>query len=106
MRYSTLVGAPAGAGVIRDNRAWHGATPNLSREVRAMPNVEYGAPWLDPAPWAGTLPHEVWASLPPRARAITAAIKTAPGVWPAGAGVMHPLRSRRAEAKARGGPPS
>ena len=30
MRLSTLVGAPAGAGVFRDNRAWHGATPNLS----------------------------------------------------------------------------
>ena len=27
MRHSTLVGAPAGAGVFRDNRAWHGATP-------------------------------------------------------------------------------
>ena len=27
MRLSTLVGAPAGAGVIRDTRAWHGATP-------------------------------------------------------------------------------
>ena len=44
MRLSTLVGAPAGAGVFRDNRAWHGGTPNLSREIRALPNVEYGAP--------------------------------------------------------------
>ena len=27
MRHSTLVGASAGAGIFRDNRAWHGATP-------------------------------------------------------------------------------
>ena len=27
MRLSTLVGAPAGAGVFRDHRAWHGAPP-------------------------------------------------------------------------------
>ena len=40
MRLSTLVGAPAGAGVFRDPRAWHGATPNVCREIRAMPNVE------------------------------------------------------------------
>ena len=102
MRYSTVVGAPAGAAVIRDNRAWHGATPNLSREIRAMPNVEYGAPWLDVTPFAGTLPHAVWETLSPYARKISEAIKTAPGVWPAGAGVMHPLLNRRREAKAGG----
>ena len=100
MRFSTLVGAPAGAGVFRDNRAWHGATPNLSREIRAMPNVEYGAPWLDTADWAGTMPHALWETLPPRAQRLARAIKTEPGVWPAGAGVMHPLRSKRIEAKA------
>lgn len=100
MRLSTLVGAPAGAGVFRDNRAWHGATPNLSREIRAMPNVEYGAPWLDVAPFAGTMPHEVWEGLTPYARRIALAIKTAPGVWPAGAGAMHPLLRKRIEAKA------
>jgi hypothetical protein len=33
MRLSTLVGAPAGAGVFRDTRAWHGATPNVSRDA-------------------------------------------------------------------------
>ena len=33
MRLSTVVGAPAGSGVFRDHRAWHGATPNL-RYVR------------------------------------------------------------------------
>ncbi len=100
MRFSTLVGAPAGAGVFRDNRAWHGATPNLSREIRAMPNVEYGAPWVDTDRFAGTLPHAIWQTLPPRAQRLARAITTPPGVWPAGAGVMHPLRSKRLQAKA------
>jgi hypothetical protein len=100
MRLSTLVGAKAGAAVFRDNRAWHGATPNLSHEVRAMPNVEYGAPWLNPAPFAGTLPHTVWEALSPRGRKIALAVKAAPGVWPAGAGIMHPTRERRRQAKA------
>jgi hypothetical protein len=100
MLRSTLVGAPAGAGVFRDNRAWHGATPNLSREIRAMPNVEYGAPWFDASAYAGTMPHEIWEGLAPRARRLALAIKTDPGVWPAGAGVMHPLRGKRQAAKA------
>lgn len=100
MRYSTLVGAPAGTGVFRDNRAWHGATPNLSREIRAMPNVEYGAPWLDTTPYAGTMPHEIWQGLSPFAQHLARAIKTEPGVWPAGAGAMHPLLSMRQQAKA------
>ncbi len=100
MRLSTLVGAPAGAGVFRDNRAWHGATPNLSREIRAMPNVEYGAPWLDMTPYRGTLPHEIWETLSPRAQRLAQAVKTDPGVSPPGAGVMHPLRAKRLEAKA------
>jgi hypothetical protein len=103
MRLSTLVGARAGAVVIRDNRAWHGATPNLSREIRAMPNVEYGAPWLDPTPFRGTMPHEVWEHLSDYAQRLARSVKTDPGVWPAGAGVMHPLLSSRRKAKEAAG---
>src|SRR5579872_173171 len=99
MRLSTVVGAPAGAGVFRDPRAWHGATPNVSREIRAMPNVEYTAPWLDASQFEPSMPHEIWAGLGEHARRVCARIKTAPGVWPAGAGVMHPLASKRSEAK-------
>jgi hypothetical protein len=99
MRLSTLVGAPAGAGVFRDPRAWHGATPNLSREIRAMPNVEYAAPWFEAPAFKVSMPHAVWQTLSPHARAITARIVAAPGEWPAGAGVMHPLASARARAK-------
>lgn len=45
MKLSTVCPAPAGSVLIRDVRAWHGGTPNLSTEVRAIPNVEYWAPW-------------------------------------------------------------
>ncbi len=100
MRLSTLVGAPAGAGVFRDIRAWHGATPNVSKEIRAMPNIEYAAPWLEDKYFLKSMPHDIWEALSPHAQKIAARIKTAPGVWPAGAGVMHPLASKRAEAKA------
>ena len=100
MRLSTLVGAPAGAGVIRDVRAWHGGTPNLSKEVRAMPNVEYAAPWLDESVFVPSMPHDVWAALSTHAQQISGRVKTAPGVWPAGAGAMHPLASKRQAAQA------
>jgi hypothetical protein len=46
MRLSTVCPAPAGAVQIRDVRAWHGGTPNLSDGTRAIPNVEYYAPWF------------------------------------------------------------
>ncbi len=45
MKLSTVCPAPAGSVMIRDVRAWHGGTPNVSDEVRAMPNAEYFAPW-------------------------------------------------------------
>ena len=44
MKLSTVCPAPAGSVLIRDDRAWHGGTPNLSQEVRPIPNVEYWAP--------------------------------------------------------------
>ncbi|MGI9598539.1 MAG: phytanoyl-CoA dioxygenase family protein [Acidimicrobiales bacterium] len=46
MRLSTVCPAPAGAVQIRDVRAWHGGTPNLSNDVRSIPNVEFYAPWF------------------------------------------------------------
>mmetsp|Transcript_129738 Transcript_129738/g.361399 ORF Transcript_129738/g.361399 Transcript_129738/m.361399 type:complete len:387 (-) Transcript_129738:97-1257(-) len=97
MRFSTLVGAPAGAAVIRDGRAWHGATPNVSREVRALPSIEYGPFWT--AGWGEKfMPHEVWEALSPHGQHICRNIKADPGIWPKGAGVSHPLASRRGRA--------
>lgn len=46
MRLSTVCPAPAGSVQLRDVRAWHGGTPNVSDEIRAIPNVEFYAPWF------------------------------------------------------------
>ncbi len=46
MRLSTVCPAPAGSIMIRDVRAWHGGTPNLSGKVRSIPNLEFYAPWF------------------------------------------------------------
>ncbi len=46
MRLSAVCPAPAGSVQIRDVRAWHGGTPNVSDEVRSIPNVEFNAPWF------------------------------------------------------------
>jgi hypothetical protein len=46
MRLSAVCPAPAGAVQIRDVRAWHGGTPNLSDDVRSIPNIEFFAPWF------------------------------------------------------------
>lgn len=95
MRLSTLVGAPAGSAIFRDVRAWHGATPNLSREVRALPSIEYSAPSRHGRHFQKTMPHEIWQSLTPHARHICRFIKQDPGVWPHGAGITTPLANDR-----------
>jgi hypothetical protein len=46
MRLSTVCPAPAGGVMIRDVRAWHGGTPNVSDQVRSIPNLEFYAPWF------------------------------------------------------------
>lgn len=46
MKLSTVCPAPAGSVMIRDVRAWHGGTPNLSDHTRAIPNLEFYAPWF------------------------------------------------------------
>lgn len=46
MRLSTVCPAPAGSVQLRDVRAWHGGTPNVSDDVRSIPNIELYAPWF------------------------------------------------------------
>ena len=46
MRLSTVCPVPAGSIMIRDTRAWHGGTPNVSDAVRSLPNLEFYAPWF------------------------------------------------------------
>ena len=45
-----------------------------------------------------TMPHEIWETLTPHAQKLCEFVKAGKGVWPAGAGVMHPLANKRAEA--------
>ena len=78
MKLSTVCPAPAGSVVIRDIRAWHGGTPNLSSEVRAIPNCEFHAPWYR-EPWPVSMPREVHNTLSPTAQRLTRYIVADPG---------------------------
>jgi hypothetical protein len=40
MRLSAVCQAPAGSVQLRDVWAWHGSTPNISDDVRWIPNIE------------------------------------------------------------------
>jgi ectoine hydroxylase-related dioxygenase (phytanoyl-CoA dioxygenase family) len=62
MKLSTVCPAPAGSVMIRDVRAWHGGTPNLSNEVRAIPNAEFYAPWFR-EPLRVSMPRELYEDL-------------------------------------------
>jgi hypothetical protein len=67
-----------------------------------MPNVEYAPPWVVEVREIGkTMPHEIWETLSPHAQQISRFLKAEPGVWPAGAGVVHPLTSERKAANER-----
>ena len=69
MKLSTVCPAPAGSVLIRDTRAWHGGTPNLSDQVRAIPNTEYHAPWYR-EPMRKSMPREIHQSLSEHAKYI------------------------------------
>ena len=62
MKLSTVCPAPAGSVLIRDTRAWHGGTPNLSDQVMAMPNAEFHAPWYR-EPMRTSMPREIYEAL-------------------------------------------
>jgi hypothetical protein len=70
MRLSTVCPAPAGSVQIRDVRAWHGGTPNLSDHVRAIPNVEIYAPWFR-EPTIPGISYADWCTLSDHGRHIT-----------------------------------
>jgi ectoine hydroxylase-related dioxygenase (phytanoyl-CoA dioxygenase family) len=95
MRFSTICPLPAGSAIIRDARCWHGGTPNLSRDVRAMPNVEYFAPWFRSEAVQRTMSHETWLTLSPHAQRISRYIVGLPGERVAGEGFHHPRRVAR-----------
>lgn len=95
MRFSTICPLPAGSAIIRDARCWHGGTPNLSRDVRAMPNVEYFAPWFRSEAVQRTMSYETWLTLSPHAQRIARYIVGFPGERVAGEGFHHPRRVAR-----------
>ena len=67
MKLSAVCPAPAGSVLIRDVRAWHGGTPNLSGEVRALPNAEYYAPWFH-EPMRRSMPYAIYETLSEHAK--------------------------------------
>lgn len=79
MKLSTVCPAPAGAVVMRDVRAWHGGTPNLSTAPRAMPNAEFLAPWYNER-MPLSMPREIFETLSDRAQDTSRRIVAPPGV--------------------------
>jgi ectoine hydroxylase-related dioxygenase (phytanoyl-CoA dioxygenase family) len=67
MRLSTVCPAPAGAIMVRDVRAWHGGTPNVSDSLRSIPNLEFYAPWFR-EPIVPGIAYRDYKALPERAQ--------------------------------------
>jgi len=101
MKWSTLCPVPAGAALVRDNRTWHGGTPNLSDHVRALPNIEYFAPWFRSEGIHRCMPYERWLELSDHGRRICRYVVCPEGMDVPGAGFTHPReRVRRAHVEA------
>jgi len=84
--FSTMCPAPAGTAVIRDTRAWHAGSPNITTIDRPLPNCEFLAPFtLSDAKWkkenriVPQISYDVWNGLPARAKHLTRLIKAEEG---------------------------
>jgi hypothetical protein len=95
MRFSTVCPLPAGSAIIRDARCWHGGTPNLSHQVRAMPNVEYFAPWFRSEAIQRSMSFERWQTLTPHAQRICRYVVCDRGEAVIGEGFCHPRSAER-----------
>ena len=95
MRLSTVCPLPAGSAIIRDARCWHGGTPNLSREIRAMPGVEYMAPWFRSDALVRSMSYQTWSTLSPHAQRISRYVVCDKGETVIGQGINHPRRADR-----------
>ncbi len=95
MKHSTLCPVPAGSAIFRDNRAWHGGTPNLSREVRSLPNIEYYAPWFRSEGIVRSMPYERWRQLSHHGQRICRYVMCGEGEAVIGAGFTHPRAKAR-----------
>jgi len=67
---NSIVCAPAGTGIIRDVRCWHGGTANQSNEIRPMTSAGYFAPWFMVRP-SGVLPRALHDTLSPRGQELS-----------------------------------
>ena len=97
MKLSTLCPVPAGSAIFRDNRCWHGGTPNLSNEIRSLPNIEYFAPWFRSEGIVRSMPYERWRELSTHGRRISRYVMCGPGEVVVGAGFTHPRARAREE---------
>ncbi len=79
MRLSTVCPAPAGAVQIRDVRAWHGGTPNLSEHSRSIPNLELYSPWFR-EPLSPGISYGAHQQLSPYAQYLTRSVVAPAGV--------------------------
>jgi hypothetical protein len=58
-------------------------TPNLSEEVRAIPNCEFHAPWFwSPGRMQKTMPHERWEELSDKGKHVCRFVKCDEGEVP------------------------
>ena len=101
MRLSTVCPLPAGSAIFRDARCWHGGTPNLSREVRAMPNVEYFAPWFRSEALIRSMSYATWQTLSPHAQRICRYVVCDQGEALIGEGFSHPRTAAREAFRAK-----
>jgi ectoine hydroxylase-related dioxygenase (phytanoyl-CoA dioxygenase family) len=101
MKLSTVCPLPAGAAIFRDLRNWHGGTPNVSREVRAIPNIEYFAPWFRTETLVRSMPYEQWKRLSPHGQRISRYVMCNQGETVVGAGYVHPRKDMREVFKAQ-----
>ena len=95
MRLSTVCPLPAGSAIFRDARCWHGGTPNLSHGLRAMPNVEYFAPWFRSEALIRSMSYETWQTLSPHAQRICRFVVCDKGEVVIGEGFHHPRTAAR-----------
>ena len=67
--------------MLRDNRAWHGGTPNLSQFTRAIPVALYELPPENPTR-THSLPYESWEKMTQMGKHICRYLVCDPGEKP------------------------
>ena len=66
----------------------HGGTPNLSHYPRAIPNIEYFAPWFRSEYITRSMPYENWEKMSEHGKHIARLVKAPKGEVVLGAGFV------------------